>query len=132
MLPMEEPGYTTQASRKNPWGVLVALDKEGVASGSLYVDDGQSLKPNATLEVEFVVADGVLYASTEGTYVDSNALANVTVLGVSAAPGTVTLNGQSVQSHASYNSINRVLRLTGLNNFTSSGAWAQNWVLKWG
>jgi alpha-glucosidase len=132
VLPMQEPGYTTQASRNNPWGVLVALNKEGTASGSLYVDDGQSLRPNATLEVEFVVADSALYSSTRGTYVDTNAMANVTVLGVGAAPSTVTLSGQSVQSHASYNSSSRVLRLTGLNNFTINGAWAQDWVLKWG
>src|SRR5262249_42980202 len=114
VLPMQEPGYTTQASRKNPWGVPVSLNNEGASNGRLYVDDGQSLKPNATLEVEFVVADGAVYASTRGTYVDSNALANVTVLGVGSAPGTVTLNGQSVESHASYNSSSRVLRLTEL------------------
>ena len=132
VLPIQEPGYTTQASRKNPWGVLVTLDKEGAASGSLYLDDGQSLTPNATLEVEFVVTGGALHASTEGTYVDINALANVTVLGVGASPSTVMFNGQSVQSHASYNSSSKVLHLTGLNNFTSNGAWAQDWVLKWG
>jgi alpha-glucosidase len=132
VLPMQEPGYTTQASRNNPWGILVALNKDGAARGSLYVDDGQSLTPNATLEVEFVVANGTLHASTNGTYVDSNALANVTVMGVAAAPGTATLNCQSVQSHASYNSSSRVLSLTGLNNFTRSGAWAQDLVLKWG
>jgi len=132
VLPMQEPGYTTEASRNNPWGVLVALNREGAASGSLYVDDGQSLTPNATLEVELVVADSTLYVSTRGTYVDHNALANVTVLGVGAAPGNVTLNGQPVQSYARYNSSSGVLSLTGLNNLMSGGAWVQDWMLKWG
>lgn len=52
VLPMQEPGLTTAASRRNPWALTVALDKAGGARGSLYVDDGESIKPNATLFVE--------------------------------------------------------------------------------
>lgn len=52
MLPTQEPALTTRDSRKNPWGVLAALSAEGTASGSLYVDDGESQVPNATLFVD--------------------------------------------------------------------------------
>jgi alpha-glucosidase len=52
VLPTQQPGLTTAASRKNPWGVLVALDSGGEASGMLYVDDGESLMPNETLWVD--------------------------------------------------------------------------------
>lgn len=52
VLPMQEPGMTTTACRRNPWGLLVALDGEGAASGELYLDDGESLSPNATTWVE--------------------------------------------------------------------------------
>jgi alpha-glucosidase len=52
VLPMQEPALTTAASRRNPWGLLVALGSEGGASGMLYIDDGGSLQPNATLWVD--------------------------------------------------------------------------------
>ena len=52
VLPTQEPALVTRDARKNPWGLLVALSLEGTASGDLYVDDGESLVPNATLYVE--------------------------------------------------------------------------------
>ena len=52
VLPTQEPALVTRDARKNPWGVIAALSLEGSASGSLYVDDGASLVPNATLYVE--------------------------------------------------------------------------------
>ena len=48
VVPMQEPGLTTAAVRASPWSLLVALDTTGVASGELYVDDGESLEPEAT------------------------------------------------------------------------------------
>ena len=52
VLPIQEPGMTTKASRSNPWGIIAATNLEGSAKGQLYVDDGESLTPNATLWVE--------------------------------------------------------------------------------
>ena len=52
VFPIQEPGMTTKACRSNPWGLLVSLSKDGSAAGNLYVDDGESLKPNATLWVD--------------------------------------------------------------------------------
>jgi alpha-glucosidase len=52
VLPIQEPGMTTRECRENPWGVIAALSLEGTASGQLYIDDGESLVPNATLLVE--------------------------------------------------------------------------------
>ena len=52
VIPTQEPALVTRDARKNPWGVIAALSLEGSASGSLYVDDGASLVPNATLFVE--------------------------------------------------------------------------------
>lgn len=43
---------TTRASRQNPWGLIVASGLGGNARGSLYIDDGESLTPNATLYVD--------------------------------------------------------------------------------
>lgn len=52
VIPTQEPALVTRDARKNPWGVIAALSLEGSASGSLYVDDGASVVPNATLYVE--------------------------------------------------------------------------------
>lgn len=52
VLPIQEPALTTKACRSNPWGVIAAINMEGSAQGKLYIDDGESLVPNATLWVE--------------------------------------------------------------------------------
>jgi alpha-glucosidase len=61
VLPTQEPGYTTKASRANPWGVIAASNLEGTAGGMLYVDDGESLVPNATLIVDVSFSSLPLY-----------------------------------------------------------------------
>lgn len=52
VIPTQKPGKTTAESRQNPWGLLVALDLQGTAQGTLYLDDGESLEPNATTWVQ--------------------------------------------------------------------------------
>lgn len=132
VLPLQEPGYTTTASRKNPWGLIVALSDDGVAAGSLYVDDGESLKPTASLDVQFSARDGKLNVGVAGAYNDTNALGNVTVLGVFDGIGSIALNGKAVgEGNLVYCEDTGVLRLTGLNDLTEGGAWRGNWTLSW-
>ncbi|KAF1347526.1 glycosyl hydrolases family 31-domain-containing protein [Delphinella strobiligena] len=131
VLPRQEPALTTTEVRNSPWSLLVALNAEGAATGVLYIDDGESLVQNATLLVDFTAAQDSLYASARGLYQDTNALANVTILGVQRQPGNVTLNGVKISSGVDYNSTSKVLAVTGLQNATSSSAWAQDWVLSW-
>ncbi len=52
VLPQQAPALTTRDSRGNEWSLIVALDKKGTSRGSVYIDDGESLAPNATLFVE--------------------------------------------------------------------------------
>ncbi|CAK1357391.1 Alpha-glucosidase [Cercospora beticola] len=131
VLPRQEALYTTTESRNSSWSLLTALDNNEAASGILYVDDGESVTPNATLIVDFTASNGSLYASTRGLYEDTNSLANVTVLGVQDEPGNVTLNGQAVSSGVTYNSTSKVLSLVGLENLTTEGAWKNDWALTW-
>ena len=136
VLPQQEPLLTTAACRNSSWSLIAALDIEGSATGTLYVDDGESLVQEKTLLVDFTVAGRALYASGRGLYADANALANVTVLGVAMGPsgnGTgVTLNGATVPAGSvSYDGTGQVLKVTGLQNMTQAGAWAQDWVLRW-
>jgi alpha-glucosidase len=48
ILPLQAPQMTTTATRKSPFSLLISLDDCDEASGSLYLDDGESLVPAAT------------------------------------------------------------------------------------
>ena len=131
VLPQQEPLYTTTLSRNSPWSLLCALSKNGTATGSLYVDDGESLVPDSTLLVSFAAAGNSLSATVEGSYADTNPLANVTLMGVLREPSAITLNGADVSGNAVYDGASKVLSLMGVETATSSGAWAENWTLRW-
>ena len=45
ILPTQDPAVNTVASRKNPFGLLVALDDNGQAAGNMYWDQGDDLNP---------------------------------------------------------------------------------------
>jgi alpha-glucosidase len=132
VLPTQEPGYTTTESRKNPWGLTIALNDKGEASGSLYVDDGESLEPAATLDITFAATKGQLKVGVKGGYKDTNALGNVTILGVTGGVGQVKLNGNTLDAaNVNYNSTSSVLKLSGFNDITKGGAWQGDWTLSW-
>ena len=52
IIPIQQAGNTTATSRKMPWSLLIALDKDGEAEGGLYLDDGVSLEQEATKNIE--------------------------------------------------------------------------------
>jgi len=137
ILPIQEPALTTRDSRLNPWGLIAVSGSRGQASGSLYVDDGESLVQNATLWVDFTLQGKSLYASPRGEWNDGLPLANITVLGVGESPSNVSFNGKAVVAGSesgngwSWNSTSKVLDVTGLGNLTVAGAWTEGWVLKW-
>ena len=132
VLPTQQPAMTTRDARTTPWSVLVALGVDGSANGTLYLDDGVSVTPNATKIVDLTATNGSLDATVQGSFVDSNPLANVTVMGVMSDPGgNVTLNGMSVGS-GTYNATSKVYFIQGqLMNATSGGAWGASWSLAW-
>ncbi|KAI0384220.1 glycoside hydrolase family 31 protein [Hypomontagnella monticulosa] len=132
VVPLQEPGLTTAAVRASPWSVLVALDKDGCANGGLYLDDGESLAPNATIWIDFNVHNSSLKATPKGGFVDTNALANVTIMGVQGAVSEVTLNGKAVPSNIwSSQESDTVLKITGLDSLTKGGAWEDEWTISW-
>ncbi|KAE8358117.1 glycosyl hydrolases family 31-domain-containing protein [Aspergillus caelatus] len=132
ILPMQEVALTTRDARKTPWSLLASLSSNGTASGQLYLDDGESVSPEDTLSVEFLASKSTLRASARGTWKETNPLANVTVLGVTEKPSSVTLNGQKLSSDSvKYNATSQVLHVGGLQKQTADGAWAKDWVLEW-
>jgi alpha-glucosidase len=52
ILPLQQPANTTAQNRENPFSLLVALDDHEHAAGSLYLDDGESIHPQATKMVD--------------------------------------------------------------------------------
>ncbi|KAF2177647.1 glycoside hydrolase family 31 protein [Zopfia rhizophila CBS 207.26] len=132
VLPLQEPGYTTTQSRKNPWGLLIALSEDGDAKGELYVDDGESLEPSETLFVTFNAGDGKLGVGVKGGYKDRNTLGNLTIMGVDGCEGEIRLDGKSVSDEkVDCDEKTGVLQLSGLNDLTMGGAWSGNWTLSW-
>ncbi|KAF2737172.1 hypothetical protein EJ04DRAFT_431393 [Polyplosphaeria fusca] len=129
VIPLQEPGYTTAESRKNPWGLIVALSEDGDASGDLYIDDGESIEPAETKFISFKAGDGQLKAEVQGSYGDSNALGNVTILGVDECGGEIKLNGVSA-GDVQCDKDSGVLRFS-LKDVTSGGAWQGTWTLTW-
>ncbi len=131
ILPQQEALYTTSECRNSSWSLLCALDANRAATGQIYVDDGESLVQNATLLVDLTASNGTLSASATGSYQDSNALANVTIMGVASKPSSVTLSGHDCSQKMSYDSSTKVLKIIGLQSITSDGAWARDWKLSW-
>ncbi|KAH7018521.1 family 31 glycosyl hydrolase [Microdochium trichocladiopsis] len=136
VLPLQEPAMTTTEARRTPWSVLVALDREGGASGALYLDDGESLKPEATTWVNFAVSDSTLKVTRKGNFVDTNALGNVTIMGIPDGDdngvGEVKINGKAVKAGTwIFDKKRNLLEIRGLDELTKKGAWDQDWTLSW-
>jgi alpha-glucosidase len=132
ILPMQEPALTTRDARNTPWSLLVALSGNQTASGSLYLDDGTSLNPSRTLDVDFQATSSSIKVSVKGTWEEKNRLDKVTVLGVGEKPSAVTFNGRNVHpGSVQYNATSKVLSVQGLHGMSPHGAWAGDWVLKW-
>ncbi|OXV05272.1 hypothetical protein Egran_06960 [Elaphomyces granulatus] len=132
VLPMQQPAQVTRDVRNSPWSLLVTLSNDKTAAGQLYVDDGESLIPSATLYIDFAASGSNLFATSRGSWKDHNPLANVTVLGVSSAPSSITFKDKRVPADSIfYNSSTQVLVVSKLQNFTQEGAWSESWILKW-
>ena len=140
---------TTAECRRKPWGLLVALDGEQNAEGELYLDDGESLEPAAVTWVHvrapfllpgWILADMFQFSATkqsiraspEGNYVDTNAFANATVMGLARGPVRIWVNQHTLPlENWEYNLDTEVLSLHGLNSWFPHGAWATGWEINW-
>lgn len=53
---LQEPEYTTAETKATPYSLVVFLDANNAAQGSVYIDDGVSLHPDATKLVTVSIA----------------------------------------------------------------------------
>ncbi|XP_066442877.1 lysosomal alpha-glucosidase-like [Eleutherodactylus coqui] len=98
IIPAQEPGMTTEESRKNSLWLLVALSASGCAKGEIYWDDGDSLdtyKKGDYSIVLFTAQDNTLLSEVKQIEPEAEKLKLdvVTVFGVAAAPSKVLVNG---------------------------------------
>ncbi|XP_066846669.1 sucrase-isomaltase, intestinal-like [Anser cygnoides] len=102
ILPEQAPATTTTKSRLNPFGLIIALNEQGEASGSLFWDDGDSID---TIENEnYFLAKYTYGAGNLKTEIlkngyrgaDSLRYNKITILGLKLRPHTVTLNGRTI------------------------------------
>ncbi|KIW81454.1 hypothetical protein Z517_04479 [Fonsecaea pedrosoi CBS 271.37] len=137
ILATQQMALTTRDARNTSWSIIVAPSVEGTANGSLYLDDGESLTPNATKIVTLTSSrspqNGTfsLNVKVSGSYTGLDLpLTNVTFLGVQRPPAntTVTINGRAV-ANATYNAASKVLSVTGLGNVLGGKVWDGNWTL---
>ncbi|XP_058276168.1 sucrase-isomaltase, intestinal-like [Hirundo rustica] len=106
ILPQQAPATTTTESRLNPFGLIIALDEQGQASGSLFWDDGDSIdtieKENYFL-AKYTFSKGSLKTEiVKNGYRGADTLKynKITILGLKLRPQAVSLNGRSIRGDA--------------------------------
>lgn len=136
ILATQEMAMTTKAARNTSWSILVALGVNGSATGALYLDDGESLAPNATKLValnSLPASNGTLSidVAVTGNYTGLDLpLSNITFLGVQNAPSSrgVTINGRSM-GNGTYDATAKTFTITNLGAALGGQAWGSNWTL---
>lgn len=83
ILPLKTPELTIEDTFATPYELLVALDKNGKASGRLYIDDGHSINQPKTSDINFSFAHGKLSAKGHFGYQELTKLEKIAVLGAS-------------------------------------------------
>ncbi|KAI0811352.1 glycoside hydrolase family 31 protein [Xylaria sp. FL0064] len=102
-----ESAMTTTELRTKPFELIVAVGRDGTATGSLYVDDGVSIQQprGQTSDIKFHYAKGLLAISgTFGYRKEHVRLSKVTFLGLGKHGGgnnvaSVQVAGKTVQAH---------------------------------
>jgi alpha-glucosidase (family GH31 glycosyl hydrolase) len=121
VLPTQEPAINTEISRNNPLGLIVALDDDQEATGSLFYDDGDSI---GTIENEqfyladFLVSNGELTSKLiKNGYIGMTQirLDTVRLLGATGTINSITVNGQAHSSFQKLPSGEILITELGLN-----------------
>ncbi|RLV82384.1 hypothetical protein DV515_00016705, partial [Chloebia gouldiae] len=106
IFPTQKPNTTTVASRKNPMGLIIALDINNEASGDLFWDDGEStgtIDSKTYIYYEFKVSNNVLQmTATHSKYTDPNNLKfeEIKILGLSKEISSVSVSqNKDVQNY---------------------------------
>merc|ERR1719427_581447 len=105
VIPMQEPSVTTALSRNNPMKLLIALDTNYEATGTLYWDDGESRDPGENYALlQFTCAENKLTISIDHSPsgsidgFDELIYDEIWVMGLNEAITSVTADGSDVST----------------------------------
>ncbi|KAH8919533.1 glycoside hydrolase family 31 protein [Atractiella rhizophila] len=87
-----ESANTTKVLRTKDFELVVAVDKAGKASGSLYIDDGVSIEPDSSYRATYSFE----YSNSTSTFkvdVPVTGYKNVIFLGLGSEPSSITVSG---------------------------------------
>jgi alpha-glucosidase len=114
VLPLRaQSAMTTKALRKKDFEFVVAPNARGEASGSLYIDDGESLVQAASTQVEMAFMNGKLDVWGSFGFATGVNVSRIRFLAVSTVPKAVLVDGKNVDaSQVSYDSANQVLDIS--------------------
>ncbi|KAF3827276.1 hypothetical protein GH733_002762, partial [Mirounga leonina] len=139
IIPIQQPDVTTTASRKNPLGLIVALNEDSTAKGDFFWDDGETkntIQNGNYILYTFSVSNNKLdIICTHSSYQEGTTLAfeTIKILGLieSVTQITVVEDNQPMKDHYNftYTASNQSLLIYNLNfnlgrNFTVQ--WNQN------
>ncbi|KAK7798778.1 hypothetical protein U0070_005760 [Myodes glareolus] len=138
IFPIQTPNTTTETSRKNPLGLIVALDHKREAKGQLYWDDGVS--KDTVLEKKYVLYDFSVTSNRlqakiiNNNYVDPNDLmfTDIRIWGMDKEPSNlnVLFNGNTTPiSSYSYIPSTKVLIIYGLTELKLGQEFSIEWTL---
>ncbi|CAG8606975.1 13228_t:CDS:2 [Funneliformis caledonium] len=142
IIPMQYPELTTAATKRNNYYLIVALDGEGDAKGTLYVDDGESIdignnftyttfivKNSSALMTRCDRCDQKMDDGTQGYNVKSK-LDKIIIMGIGKykkAIKEILLNGNYVQCHWFIDRNLEKLTLSDLE-LSLNNLWNLTWV----
>lgn len=119
IIAMQQPNTTTTESRKNPFGLMVALDDDQSGEGWLFWDDGESLRTYEDGKyslLHFVVQNDSLTSSLQHSgysRLDTATLNVIKVYGFPRQPKSLSLNGTEVPNNdVEWNGDTKVLIVT--------------------
>ena len=114
VLPLRaQSAMTTKALRRNDFEFIVAPSDHGEASGSLYIDDGESLVQAASTQVKMSFKKGKLDVSGSFGFATGVNVSRIRFLRVSLPPKEVLVDGKTTgASQVSYDPANKVLNVS--------------------
>ncbi|VFV32862.1 maltase-intestinal-like [Lynx pardinus] len=134
IFPTQQPSTTTEASRKNPLGLIVALDYKREAKGELYWDNGE-FKDEKYILYDFSVASNHLQAKViNNNYTDPNNLTftDIIILGMDKQPMNFTVslkNSYRSILNVTYNVSSKVVKITDLKGLVLGQEFSIKWEL---
>ncbi|XP_035314664.1 putative maltase-glucoamylase-like protein FLJ16351 isoform X1 [Cricetulus griseus] len=138
IFPTQQPNTTTESSRKNPLGLIVALDYKREAKGQLYWDDGVS--KGTVLERKYILYDFSVTSNhlqakiINNNYVDPNDLmfTDIRILGMDKEPTglNVLFNNNAIPILSyNYNASTKVLVIDNLTGLKLGQEFTIEWTL---